>query len=160
MSFLITATASATLLCGPFYDEGRQAYGYRNCDGTVGIEATLTAADPFNACGIAAVLTDGGPRIINRKGETLLQPMLFDNGADPFREGLARYVEDRKYGYFDECGKIVIPARYDFVLPFEEGKSRGGYDCTFTPVPPFGEHSTYECRRWIELRNPLRENRP
>ncbi|MBC8719942.1 WG repeat-containing protein [Ochrobactrum sp. Marseille-Q0166] len=74
--------------------------------------------------------------------------------------GLARYIKDRKYGYFDECGKIVIPAQYDFALRFEKGNSRGGLGCTFQPVPRSNECRSYECQRWVELRNPLRqENR-
>src|SRR5690606_25120156 len=118
MSFLLAMAASSALLCEPFYDPDAQAYGYRQCDGTVGVEATLVVAEPFNACGVATVQGPAGVAIIDRKGETLLHPMIFDNGADPFREGLARYVERGKYGYFDECGKVAVPAQYAFALPF------------------------------------------
>ena len=155
MSFLLTIAASSMVLCAPFYDETAEAYGYRNCDGGVGLAARFYAAEPFNACGIAVVMDLDGVRVINRQGETLIHPMVFDNGADPFSEGLARYVEDGKYGYFDKCGKVAIPAQYDFALPFKNGKARAGYDCTFPAVPPSGEYHSYECQRWVELDHPV-----
>lgn len=142
------------MLCAPFFDEATESYGYRGCDGSTGIPATLIAAEPFNACGIAAVLDNSGWRYIDRTGTTLLRPKIMDNGPDPFSEGLARYVENGKYGFFDECGAVVIPAQYDFALPFNEGSAKAGYECTFTPEPPFGEYSTYECERWTELEHP------
>ena len=154
MSFLFAASASFALLCAPFYDEGVQAYGYRDCDGGIGLTPKFYAVEPFNACGIATVVTPEGVRIINRQGKTLLSPMIFDNGADPFSEGLARYVENGKYGFFDECGQVVIPAKYDFALPFKNGKARAGYDCEFPPVDPSGEYHSYECQRWIEIERP------
>jgi len=48
--------ASSSLLCAPFYDEKAQAYGYRAREGSVGIEAVLAIAEPFNARGIVAVM--------------------------------------------------------------------------------------------------------
>ena len=146
----VTILAVALSLCAPFLDASSGLYGYRGCDGG-GLPATFLSAGDFNACGIAAVLDGKGWRYIDRRGQTLVRPMIFDNGPDYFSEGLARYVEAGKYGYFDECGKAVIPAQYDFALPFEGGKARAGFDCVF---PQEGEHHSYQCKRWIDLPHP------
>lgn len=148
--------AAALSLCTPFLDVSAGLYGYRGCSGEVGLPATFLNAEAFNACGIAAVLDMEGWRYIDRSGRSLVRPMVFDNGPDDFSEGLARYVDGGKYGYFDRCGKVVIPAQYDFALPFEGGKARAGFDCTFPPADAAGEHRGYACKRWIDLRHPDR----
>lgn len=145
---------AALSLCTLFLDEPSGLYGYRACDGGAGLPATFYSADEFNWCGIAAVLDDEGWRYIDRAGHRLpVRPMMFDNGPDYFREGLARHVDGGKYGYFDECGKVVIPAQYDFALPFEGGKARAGFDCVF---PPAGEYRSYQCKSWIDVPHPGR----
>lgn len=46
----------------------------------------------------------------------------FDNGADPFQEGLVRHVsQSGKFGYMDKNLQVVIPAVYDFAQPFGGG---------------------------------------
>ncbi len=47
----------------------------------------------------------------------------FDNGADPFHEGLARTSSAGKIGFIDKTLRVVIPPRYDFAWPFENGRS-------------------------------------
>lgn len=152
---LLAALTTSLSLCAPFHDTATDLFGYRACTDGPGLPATFMIADEFNACGIAAVLDEMGWRYIDRAGKPVIAPMIFDNGPDPFVEGLARYVEDEEYGYFDECGKIVIPAKYDFALPFEGGKAQAGYRCTFPPVPPAGEYHTYQCERWVDLVHPV-----
>ena len=39
----------------------------------------------------------------------------------PFSDGLCLIVKDRKVGYMDHSGKIVIPCQYDFCTPFVGG---------------------------------------
>lgn len=147
-SLFLAATLS---LCTPFLDEPSGLYGYRACNGEVALPATFYIAQDFNVCGVAVVLDADGWRYIDKSGQTLVRPMIFDNGPDDFQEGLARYIDGGKYGYFDQCGKIVIPAQYDFALPFDGGKGRAGFDCIFPLADPAGEHRSYECKRWVDV---------
>lgn len=49
----------------------------------------------------------------------------YDNGDDYFSEGLQRIVDkDGKIGFRDSIGKIVIPPRYTFAFPFNEGYAK------------------------------------
>ena len=47
----------------------------------------------------------------------------FDNGADRFREGLARTRASGRIGYIDRSLRAAIPPRYDFAWPFENGRA-------------------------------------
>jgi hypothetical protein len=58
---------------------------------------------------------------INRKEEVLFQLMQHGREPDFPQEGLFRIVIDNKIGFANLDGKIVIPAVYDMVLPFNEG---------------------------------------
>ncbi|PSK91112.1 WG repeat-containing protein [Taibaiella chishuiensis] len=102
--------------------------GYKSLDGNIAIAAKyLWASDTFYTM---AIVFDQGWIGINRKQEIILRPFIFDNGPDYVVEGLFRFVEGEKMGFADPDGHKVIPARYDFVTPFEEGLAAytlGGY---------------------------------
>lgn len=60
--------------------------------------------------------------VYDRQGNLLYRPMAFDNGFDYWQEGLRRYVNDKaQVGFVDRVGKVVIPAQYQFVSPFNYG---------------------------------------
>ena len=146
---LISAAVAATMaLCTPFHDEASGLYGYHDCNGAIGIEAKYFLAQEFSEGGIAAVVDEEGWLYIDRQGNSVIRPMVYDNGPDYFSEGLARYIENGRYGYFDENGRVVLPAQYEFALPFENGSARVGHDCSFEAV---GEHSEVDCKRWTTI---------
>jgi hypothetical protein len=105
----------------PFESGG--LWGFRDGRGEVVIPPKFVVAREFSTGGVAAVV-DGSEWIyIDRKGKSLLTPLVVDNGPDYFCEGLARLVHARKVGFFDERGRVVIEPRFDFALPFSEGLS-------------------------------------
>jgi hypothetical protein len=71
----------------------------------------------------------------------------WDNGADPFRGGLARSPVEGRTGYIDRRLRLVIPARYDGAYPFEDGHAVVCVGCV-AKRDPSGEHSWYEGGRW------------
>ena len=73
---------------------------------------------------LISVYTQNKWMLIDNTGKLVLEVFTYDNGPDYFKEGLARYVKDGKMGFFDENGKIVIQAQFDFVYPFEGGKAQ------------------------------------
>jgi len=101
-----------------------------------------------NHHGLAAVLDDQGWVLIDVKGREVIRPYTFDNGPDYFEEGLARFVQDRKFGFFDESGKVVIQPQFDFAYPFKDGKAKVGWGCTFTPD---GEHQQVSGGEWKQI---------
>jgi hypothetical protein len=98
-------------------------FGYKSQNEKVVIEAKYVAALDFSDKGIAFVADSSGWVCIDKKGKSLLQPFIYDNGPDYFSEGLARFVEKGKVGFFDESGNIIIKAQWDFAYPFEDGKA-------------------------------------
>jgi len=59
-----------------------------------------------------------------RKDGSTIPTMAIDNGPDNFSECLARYLDDKKTGFIDASGRIVIKAQFGFAYPFEGGFSR------------------------------------
>jgi hypothetical protein len=60
---------------------------------------------------------------VDSKRNIKFESVLFDNGADYYEEGLARFLENGKVGFHDESGNVVIKAQYDFATPFKDGRS-------------------------------------
>ncbi len=83
--------------------------------------------------------------IFFRPDGTGVQAFFFDNGADYFRSGLARYVARGKVGFIDKRGAIVIPARFRHVSPFHDGYAQYCEGCR--PVRD-GEHPSLAGGRW------------
>ena len=151
MSTIIPMLVTALSLCEPFFEEETQLYGFLDCDGKIAIPAKYLIAYDFTDGGIAAVLDDSGWYYICREGDFVIRPKVHDNGPDYFSDGLARYVEDGKYGFFDTSGEIVIEAQFEFALPFEDGQARVGEDCRFVND---GEHTAVECATWSYVARP------
>lgn len=146
------AAAAALNLCEPFHEEATDLHGYWQCDGTAGLPARYVLAEDFTPGGIAAVMDHTGWHYIDRQGRFVLRPMIYDNGPDYFVEGLARFVEDGKMGFFDMSGRIIVPARYDFAFPFENGVAQVGHYCQ---IARHHEHSAVSCQRWSTLKRPV-----
>lgn len=85
---------------------------------------------------LAEIRIHNGVYYVNESGK-LVQVHMFDNGADPFKQGFSRVVKNQKYGFINKSLEVVIPYKYDFVFPFENGRSLVCNGCTFKPE---GEH--------------------
>lgn len=120
-------------------------WGYKDAGGAVVIAPRFVVAEAFSAHGLAAVADDTGWHYINAAGETVIRPFVFDNGPDPFREGLARFVEGGRFGFFDERGTVVVPAQFDFATSFDQGRAAFCLGCW---AHHDGEHTFYQGGRW------------
>ena len=97
----------------------------------------------YDARGLASVYV-GGWRYVARNGRSAAV-MTFDNGADPFANGLARSPQAKKVGYIDPTLRTVIPARFDGAYPFENGLA---VVCNGCRVVADGEHSSNADGSW------------
>jgi len=101
-------------------DESRLCFGYKNKKGEIVIPAKYSLAeDTFRTT--AFVCEGNSWKLIDKKGNILLVPFIYDNGPDYVVEGVFRFVENGKMGFATHEGKIVIPAQFDFVTQFENG---------------------------------------
>ena len=55
--------------------------------------------------------------------------LVYDNGADPFAEGLARTVRQGKVGFVDRALAVRIAPAWDFAFPFENGRAQVCQGC-------------------------------
>ncbi|MEW6364372.1 MAG: WG repeat-containing protein [Acidobacteriota bacterium] len=127
----------------PFEKDG--AWGYVDAKGNVKIAPRFVLAQPFSSKGIAAVVDEQGWAYVGLDGGVLLRPLVVDNGPDYFSDGLARYIEKGKIGFFEEDGRKVIPPSFDYATPFQEGLASFCMGCTQAPE---GEHIRVVGGRW------------
>ena len=127
----------------PFEKDGK--WGYEDVRGTIVIPPRFAVANPFTPEGIAAVVDEKGWCYIDTEGKPVIRPFVFDNGPDYFKENVARFVDGGKFGFFDRCGRVVIPARFDFAAPFSEGLAAV---CAGCKAIPQGEHTVRKGGKW------------
>ena len=129
----------------PFHYATGTLVGYRDADtGVVVLPPRYQQARPFSAAGVAYVWETEW-RLIDQLGVVLLTPLEVDNGPDDASEGVARFRRGGKVGFFDERGKAVIPAVFDWAEPFHEGRAAF---CDGCRTVPDGEHKRLEGGRW------------
>ncbi|MBL8021009.1 MAG: WG repeat-containing protein [Leptospirales bacterium] len=124
-------------------------YGFKNEKGEVRITPRYYFASEFNEYGFTSVAEESGFFFVDQKGTHKFQMFAYDNGPDYFADGLARFVEKGKMGFFNEKAQRVIPAQYDFANPFEKGLS---VVCNGCKKVMHGEHWTMEGGRWSVIR--------
>ena len=137
----LSADAAERLI--PF--ERNELWGYRDERGEIVIEPRFVVAGAFSPEGIAAVADRTAWAYIDRAGRVLVRPLVVDNGPDPFREGLARFVVDGRFGFFDRRGKIAITPRFAFAESFHEGRAAFCVGCR---IERRGEHRVPTGGRW------------
>ncbi|TGL45615.1 WG repeat-containing protein [Leptospira perdikensis] len=136
LAFTLPLLAQANL---PTSFEENDLYGFKNKSGKVIIKPQYQHVMDFTKELVAFVVKDNKWVCIDTKNKTLLDVFIYDNGPDYYSEKLARFVENKKFGFFDSHCKKQIPANYDFVYPFENGFS---IVCNGCESKSDGEHST------------------
>jgi hypothetical protein len=84
---------------------------------------------------------------IHKSGKKMLT-LTYDNGADEFKDGLARTKVNGKIGFFNKNLEMVLPPIYDFAFPFYKGKAE---ICTGCKEKSDGEHSMLDGGRWQKI---------
>lgn len=83
-----------------------------------------------------------------RKNGKYLKTLTYDNGADPFSEGLARTRINGKIGFFNTNLELVLKPIYDFAFPFHKGVAE---ICTGCVEKKAGEHSFLDGGQWQKI---------
>lgn len=128
-----------------FEDTTSGRIGFRTQAGRIVIPPRYVLADTFSRYGLAPVADSSGWAYIDTTGAVVIRPVVYDSAPDAFEEGLARYAEDGRFGFFDERGQVQIAAQFDFVQPFSEGRAAFCEHCTLHLE---GEHERYAGGQW------------
>lgn len=144
---ILAVTALGAEKLASFEVDGQ--YGFKNEKGQVRITPRYMSVSEFNQYGFASAVEASGFYFIDQTGKHRFQMFAYDNGPDYFADGLARFVEKGKVGFFNERAQVVIPARFDFAAPFENGTSVA---CNGCKKVMHGEHWTMEGGKWTVIR--------
>jgi hypothetical protein len=103
---------------------GSTGFGYIDKTGVITIDTIYSRATIFSE-GLAAVtIPDSSIKFIDKENVGQFSAP-FALKVNVFQDGLARFQGfNRKYGFIDNEGKIVIQAKYDFISLFHEGLAR------------------------------------
>ncbi len=79
---------------------------------------------PFSKDGLAIIINNERISFINTKGDEILPEIQNFTMYKPdamFSDGMLAVQKDKKWGYLDLNGKLVIPLKYDKATPFNNG---------------------------------------
>jgi hypothetical protein len=121
-----------------------------NTTGQLSIAVQYLSELPFDAQGLATVLShDKGWMYVNRKGKVLISGVVrMENGPDSFHNGLVRFVRNKKYGFANRKGQIVIPPIYDGAMNFESGVAKVCKGCQEKCAEAECEHHSFDGGEW------------
>jgi hypothetical protein len=140
---LLPLLFSMMAVLAPFEKDGK--WGFKDSRGNVVIAPRYQMAQEFSPEGIAAVVDEKGWAYIDAGARVVIRPMAVDNGPDEFSEGLARFRQGGKVGFFDRRGKVAIRPRFAFAQPFSEGRAAVCDGCVEKKE---GEHHALRGGRW------------
>ena len=85
---------------------------------------------------------------INGSNTNLFEVFIYDNGPDYVKDGLFRIVENKKIGFANTDGEVVIQPQFDAAFPFENGVAEVGKICS---KETHLEHWNWICQEWFYL---------
>lgn len=119
-------------------------------DGSLVVAARYVKQLPYTSDGLAAVWIAGEWTYVNRRGLAIITGVpSVDNGPDEFHDGLVRFVRDKKYGFANRKGEVVIAPRYDGALPFENDRAKVCSGCVNKCLDRDCEHHTFSGGQWF-----------
>lgn len=96
-----------------------------------------------------SVNTNGRAVGIDRNRNILFDVVFFDNWPDELQEGLFRVKRNRKIGFANSLGEIVIPCQFECASWFENGYAKVANHCTETSDKY--EHTIQESNEWFYI---------
>jgi hypothetical protein len=107
----------------------------------------------FDSYGLAPLLSaKEGWMYVSRTGRVVIAGVpTMDNWADSFHDGRVRVVRNRKYGFANRKGQIVISAKYDGAMNFEKGTAKVCSRCESKCVDHDCEYSFFAGGEWFQI---------
>ena len=98
-------------------------FGFVDTRGNFVIEPKYDDVTPFGE--LIGVKENGRWHLIDSKGRTIESPdidgVLYDHSQQWFQNGLGPVVRNGLCGYVNNKGQLVVPCKFNFVMPFSNG---------------------------------------
>ena len=121
-------------------------------DGSLAVASPYLKDLPYTSDGLAGVWIAGEWNYVNRRGIAIITGVpSVDNGPDEFHDGLVRIIKNKKYGFANRKGRIVIAPAYDGAMPFENGRAKVCSGCVNKCLGPDCEHHMFSGGRWFTI---------
>ncbi len=89
---------------------------------------------------------------VNRTGRAVIIGVpSMDNGPDSFHDALIRVVRNKKYGFANRKGQMVISANYDGAMNFEKGEAKVCSGCESKYVDHDCEYHVFAGGEWFQI---------
>jgi hypothetical protein len=122
-------------------------------DGKLFVSQQVLKLLQFDSYGLTPVLSaKEGWMYVSRTGRIVIIGVpRMDNGADSFHDGLVRVVRNKKYGFANRKGQIVISAHYDGAMNFEKGTAKVCIRCESKCVDHDCEYHVFAGGEWLQI---------
>jgi hypothetical protein len=122
-------------------------------DGKLFVSQQVLKLLQFDSYGLTPVLSaKEGWMYVSRTGRIVIIGVpRMDNGADSFHDGLVRVVRNKKYGFANRKGQIVISAHYDGAMNFEKGTAKVCIRCESKCVDRDCEYHVFAAGEWFQI---------
>jgi hypothetical protein len=151
---IVNKRITAAAWCHIDFDEGEiPSCLYQTDAGQLFIAPEFVKKLHFNSYGLAGVFSEKqGWMYVNRKGKVVVQDVVSeDNGPAPFCDGLVLVLRNKKYGFANRKGQLVIPAIYDGAGNFVGGKTEVCKGCEKKCADRDCEHSFHSGGEWFQI---------
>ena len=128
IALLFTVNTFAQKYVSQAKSDGGKEWGYINEKGEFIIEAKYRKCYKFSSAGLAAIYEDKQYLFITLDGKTLpvetkkfKLSSAFFFGLQGYNDGMVQIVVDKKWGYLNAEGKLVVELKYDKASSFNGG---------------------------------------
>lgn len=142
---------------GLFLAKKSKKYGMINTNGQIIIPFDYSSLRFFKE-GLALSYNDKMSQFINKKNEIVIKPKSEFNFKGSFSNNLAIITKNKKFGYMNIKGEIIIPIIYDKALPFEKNRAIVKKDGILLIINDKGEEINDFSKTflWLERNNFIR----
>ncbi len=119
-------------------------------DGCLYVTPQIRKQLTYDSHGLAAIHTQNyNWMYVDRRGWVVARDVpTYDNGPEPFNDGLVRFVREGKYGVANRKGQVVVAPIYDGAMPFENGRATV---CNACLMKTQGEYSWFDGGTWLAI---------
>ncbi len=162
LSFTITIGAMAQTFITQYKPYGGKLWGYINQNGETVIEPIYKKCYKFSESGLAPIYESKKFSFINTKGEKitteingfkLIEGFVGFGGLEGYNDGLVAVMKDKKWGFLDTEGNIVIELKYDKVGIFNNGASIAKIGTDFFILRKNGEETQIVAEDIVDVKH-------